>query len=653
MDDNKKYDENQIENEINDNEELDENYEDDYDDFNDDNQYVDYSDTSETDIDNDYDYDSDDENYDFETEDTSNSDDLKTKLVKYAVYIFIGLIVFLLLMVLIFSFNKKSKKKSEESLSLSTGETYLIKNANDKFSWTSTDSSVATVSTTGEIMALKRGDTIITITTDNEIVSYNIHIEEAKIDITNIKMEKDSLDLKLDEQYQMNVNIYPEGATPENYIWYSTNDKVAVVNNGMIKATGIGTCIVTVKTSNGVVDSILVKVSSNVKEETIKIEDISFDTNSIVLKSGVTYSLNYEITPNNATEKVVWESSDKEIATVEDGIIRTVKEGTITITAKIGNIEEVCYVTVVTGDSNTPDVIDDGKKKEVTEVILNQTEISLTKGGIYSLTATVKPDDATNKKVSWKTSDEKIVKVDQAGNLEAVEEGFAIITATSDNGITSDCLVTVVKEDSQNEEYLTIELNETNRSLIIGETLQLIGTVSPNNNVSNTIIWESNNNEVATVSNGLVTAKKEGTATITAKLESGAKATCEINVKKNNDVKILTIKMNVSIINLNINGSSQLSVSITPKNATDKKIVWSSANRDIAEVDSNGKVTAKKEGTTVIMARTSNGMVAKCTVVVSSGKTTKGPIIVDEQEETLNVLKDGLDIITSVINNIK
>ncbi|MBR1385694.1 MAG: Ig-like domain-containing protein [Bacilli bacterium] len=647
MDDNKKIDDNEMDN----NEELNDNYKDDYDDFDNDDLYVDSSLDSNT---NDYDYNSDDENYDFEIEDTSSGDDLKTKLVKYAVYFFIGLIVFLLLLALIFSFNKKSKKKIEESLSLSTGETYLIKNANDKFSWTSTDSSVATVSTTGEILALKRGDAIITITTDNEIVSYNIHIEEAKVDITNIKMEKDSLDLKLEEQYQMNVNIYPEGATPTNLTWYSTNDKVAVVNNGTIKAVGIGTCIITVKTNNGIVDSILVKVTSNVNEEIIKIEDISFDTNSIVLKSGVTYSLNFEITPNNATEEVIWESSNKEIATVEDGIIRTVKEGTITITAKIGNIEEICYVTVVTGDSDTPDVIDDGKKKEVEEVLLNQTEITLTKGGIYSLTATVKPNDATNQKVTWKTSDEKIVKVDQAGNLEAQEEGFAIITATSDNGKTNDCLVTVVDEDSQKEDYLTIELNETNKTLIIGETLQLVGTISPNNNVSNTITWESDNSEVASVENGLVTAKKEGSATITAKLESGAKATCEVTVKKNNDVRILTIKMNVSIINLNINGSSQLSVSITPKNATDKTISWSSSNSNIATVDNNGKVTAKKEGTTVIIAKSSNGMVAKCTVVVSSGKTTKGPIIIDEQEkETLNKLKDGLNIIKNAIKEIK
>ena len=110
--------------------------------------------------------------------------------------------------------------------------------------------------------------------------------------------------------------------------------------------------------------------------------------------------------------------------------------------------------------------------------------------------------------------------------------------------------------------------------------------------------------------------------------------------------------MNQSIINLKVNGSSQLTVSITPKNATDQKITWTTGNKDIATVDNNGKVTAKGEGTTVITAKASNGVVAKCTVVVHASDTIKAPVE-SEENKPLNILENGINIIQNIIKEVK
>ena len=168
-----------------------------------------------------------------------------------------------------------------------------------------------------------------------------------------------------------------------------------------------------------------------------KVTGVSLDKTSLNLNPGKEGTLIATITPDNATnQNVTWESSDTKVATVDNGLVTAVAEGTatITVTTTDGNFEDTCTVTV-TQPAETP----------VASVTLDKTSLTLDVGGSDTLTATVKPDDATNKAVKWSSSNENVATVDQNGNVKAVGAGTATITAAASDGSgkTATCTVTV------------------------------------------------------------------------------------------------------------------------------------------------------------------------------------------------------------------
>ncbi len=165
----------------------------------------------------------------------------------------------------------------------------------------------------------------------------------------------------------------------------------------------------------------------------VPVSNIVLNKSSATLKKGNQITLNYSITPANASnQKVNWKSSDKRIASVATGGVVTGKKGgkvTITVITKDGQKTATCTVTV---------------KSPVTGVKLNKTKLTLKKGKTYQLKATVKPKDATNPKVKWKSSKPNIVKVTSKGKITAKKAGKAVITVTTKDGSkTAKCKVTV------------------------------------------------------------------------------------------------------------------------------------------------------------------------------------------------------------------
>ena len=171
-----------------------------------------------------------------------------------------------------------------------------------------------------------------------------------------------------------------------------------------------------------------------------------------------------------------------------------------------------------------------------------------------------------------------------------------------------------------------VSLNKSATTLTEGESETLTATITPSNATGDkTVKWSSSNAEVAAVdSNGKVTAKKAGTAVITATSSNGKTAGCTVTVKQK-EIAITGISLNKSTTSITEGESETLTATITPLNATgDKTVKWSSSNEAVAAVDSNGKVTAKKAGTAVITATSSNGKTAGCTVTVKQKDTYTG-----------------------------
>ena len=535
------------------------------------------------------------------------------KMIKYSLYGIILLVLFTVGFFFYFSFNNEEEKEiiTSRNVNLVVGNNYYL-NITNINSWESSNLNVAIVSNEGNIYAIGDGDTVITVNTSDEVISFNVHVESKNTinEVQGIKFDKNTLDMEINSTYKMNVRFIPSD-TSSDLSWYSSNNNVAVVNNGTIKAVGSGTCMITVKTINGSSDTCLVKVNGKIDNDEKNIEDIKFDVESLVLKKGIEYILNYETIPKGYESLIKWDSSDKSVAVVENGVIKTINQGVTTLTASYKNVESILYLTVVDSSSDSPDVIDD-KIVNVSSISLNQENISLNVNDSYRLIASVLPNNATDKKVFYESSNSAIVSVSSDGYLYALAKGSAKITASTSNGIKAYCNVTVSENSTNNQ---SISLNLSTVSLNVGGKVQLVETITPNNNVSN-VTWSSSDNSVATVDNGLVTARKVGTAIITAKLSNGKSAKTTINVT-NKTINVISLQMNASKVNLKVGGSSQLSVNIVPSDATNKTITWSSSNSNIASVNSNGNVVGKSSGTAIITAKSSNGITAKSTIVVT------------------------------------
>lgn len=257
-------------------------------------------------------------------------------------------------------------------------------------------------------------------------------------------------------------------------------------------------------------------------DDYVAVTGIALSESSITLVAGgEAATLTATVTPDNATDKTVtWTSSDTNVATVEDGVVTPVAEGTATITAKAGDQTAECEVTVVAKGVTIV---------HVTSVTLNKTTLSLTVGGEETLMATVKPDDATNKTVTWTSSNTGVTTVDSNGKVTAVAAGEATITAKAGNQ-TAKCEVTVTAAEEATVPVESITLNETELTLNEGGVFQLTATVSPSDATDAEVEWEIDDDTIATLSDtGKVTAKKGGTATITASA-GGKSAQCELTV---------------------------------------------------------------------------------------------------------------------------
>ena len=264
--------------------------------------------------------------------------------------------------------------------------------------------------------------------------------------------------------------------------------------------------------------------------EHVDVTGVSLDKESDEVAVNSTITLTATVEPSNASIKtVLWSSVDETIATVtSEGVVKGIKDGTTTITAttKDGGFKATCQVTV--------------KSVAVTGVSLNKTSLSLTTGNTYTLTPTIEPSNASNKKVSWSTNNESVATVSSGGFIRAVGAGTATITATTeDGGFKATCVVTVT-DPAEIVHVQSISLNETRKELTIGEKFQLEVTFNPTNATYKDVVWsvESLDLDVEDAcvlinSTGLVTAVEEGYALVTVTSVDGMKtAECKFIVKK-------------------------------------------------------------------------------------------------------------------------
>ena len=420
--------------------------------------------------------------------------------------------------------------------------------------------------------------------------------EADPISVSSISLDKTEISLYPGTSEKLTATLSPTDATAgTGIIWSSDKAETASVDReGNVTAVAVGEATITATTENGL------KATCKVTVKTVEVTGIKLSAEKLVLEKGGTADLTATITPDNATDKTItWESSAPAVATVENGKVSALSDGTATITAKTANgLEAECTVTV--------------NPVQATSITLDRSTLELFIGSEDTLTVTFDPADTTDKTITWDSSDSKIATVDN-GKVTAIAVGETTITAKTVDGKTASCTVTVKPIPAG-----SIALDRNTLDIQIGSSDTLTVTFSPESTTDKTLTWKSSDSNVATVDNGTVKALKVGTTTITATSANGKEASCIVTVKP---IPATSISLNKTSTELIVGASETLTVSFNPAETTDKTISWESSNDKVATVE-NGKITAISGGEATITAATENGLKATCTVTVKTVDVT-------------------------------
>lgn len=479
----------------------------------------------------------------------------KEKIIK----IIIGISILLaIIIIFLIPKNKKPEKPSDyfpieestisfvdEDVELIVGEEYELEleysdikdKENVKFSSSNPD--IISVNEKGIIKALKDGESIVSASLNEKKIDIKVSAEtviikedDPYIEVERIEILSDEINLKSSETYTIKTKVYPTNATNSKIIWETNDTRIATVTDeGFVMARTSGTTYLTAYASNGVSASVTV----NVQSPPVNLSSIVLTPSAISLEKGDTYQTKINFIPINAfISKVSYTSSNNNIVSVSNsGLITAKNEGSAVVTAKVNGITDSINVNVI----KTNTLVD------VYSIKINKNDFSLKVGEKVALKATITPNNATNKVVTWTSSNTNIVSVDSNGQVEGKNEGSAIITATSTNGKKSTINVTVIKDEttplppSKENNPTELLLSISSVKLQNKETKQVKVTILPLT-ASQEVDWVSGSPSIATVSStGIITGIKSGTTTVSAITKNGLVAKVKVTVIAHEEYK--------------------------------------------------------------------------------------------------------------------
>ena len=497
--------------------------------------------------------------------------------------------------------QKITKITLSEKINVNVGKTATLKATytpsyatDTKLTWSSADSSIAKVSSEGVVTAVKVG--VVKITCKNSDGSAVAHcMVHVVIPPTGISLNLTSKQFWKGEGVQLYATVTPNEATDKSVIWSTSNANVATVNaSGYVTAVAGGSCVIYAKNSAGQTASCKITVNENATG--IKIDEIVK-----VMYVGQIDKITATVLPLTATNRnVLWDSTDKSVVAVEsDGTLKALKTGNCTIYAvsEDGGHIASCKVTVE-------------PKVDVKGISLDRSSVTINVGETFQFLGMLIPSNASEKRIKWSSDNTSVVTISSTGVIKGVKSGTAVISATSyDGNYTAKCKVTVVQQ------VTGVKLSSSSEKISVGKSKTLTCTVAPSTASNPAVVWSSSNEKVATVSNGVITAKKAGSAVITVKtVDGGYTAACNVTVI----VPVTGVSVSVSSVKVPKGETRVISAAVTPSNATNKTVKWSSSNEKVAKIDSTtGKITGVSTGTATITCKTSDGSFkAKCSVTV-------------------------------------
>ena len=504
--------------------------------------------------------------------------------------------------------------------------TLVPADANGTITWSTSDSSVATVSSDGTVTAVKNGTATVTAKCGDLSAQTKVTVINP---LKAITITGTTHSIKKGQTTQLGLTYDPADTTDSvAATWTSSNTSVATVSKtGLVTALKDGST--TIKATVGNVSS-----TYDIAVKEVKLTGIKMEEKALIHK-GDTKALTVEYTPADTTDDktVAWSSSDSTVASVDNnGIVTAVKPGSAVITAKVGNYQATTLnVTIAPADTD---------------------------------------DDTT---VTWKSSDSDVVKVDEkTGMVYAVKAGKADVTATTkavDNAtakpFTATTTVTVKENNMTDEIGKKLAFDEFD-DLLIGQKdnannyLNLSELIEANNITDDiNVEFASSDKAVATIDNdgnvfGLKAGKTIITATVIAIAGDGSKnvytAEGELTVKT---IPLNSIAFDKVIKEMKLGATDTLSIIYNPQNTTDAKdVTWTSSNPSVISVE-NGKLTANAVGTADITAKVGDKTVT-CTITVKEEKKAEQPkpVITNKKSDNKPAAKSVSKAKTGDNNNV-
>ncbi|WP_289761929.1 Ig-like domain-containing protein [Duncaniella muris] len=528
------------------------------------------------------------------------------------------------------SLNKsEATLKATETVSLEA--TIGPETTTDKtVTWTTSDDSIATVDENGIVTAVAVGNATITATTANGLKA-TCEITVAETPASGIVIDKDALgitgdnlEMRVGDTKTINVSVEPATTTDKSVTFSSSNAEVATVyTDGKVTALALGETTITITAKSGVSTTINVTVVAT------PAASITLNKAEATLKATETVALEATVGPETTTNKsVTWSTSDASIGTVdENGVVTAVAVGKATITATTANgLKATCEITV----AETPAsgiVID----KDALGITGNNLEMRV--GDTKTINVTVEPATATDKTITFSSSNAEVATVDADGKVTALALGETTITITARSGVSASITVNVVATSAA-----SITLNKIEATLKATETVALEATIDPETTTDKSVTWSTSDASIATVDeDGVVTAVAVGNATITATTANGLKASCKITVAETPASGIVIDKDALGItgdnLEMRVGDSKTINVTVEPTTTTDKTVTFASSDPAVATVDADGKVTALSLGETTITITAKSGV--STSIIVNVVATPASSITLNKTEATL------------------
>ncbi len=459
--------------------------------------------------------------------------------------------------------------------------------------YSSSSKKVATVDENGVVTAIAKGKATITaigLTSEGKKLKASVVVTVNR-PVTHIELNKPEITLAVGKRTVIKASVTPSSASDKSVIFSSSDEAVATVDKkGNVQAVSAGTATITAASSSNPEITSTTRITVVVPISKLL---LNTDVSTIYVGQTIPISVNYQ--PIDATLKsATFASSAAKIATVdESGLVTGIAKGNVTITATAADgsrIKATKRITVL---------------QQPQSVSFKEPPTKLNVGTNKKITAIVSPSNTSDKTLLWSSSNEAVATVSKTGIVTPKYPGQVTITATAKDfpEVSASVDITVAQLAK------SITMAETNLNILVQNTAQLAYTVNPEYTTNKAVTWSSSRPNVASVDqNGLVTAHKRGTATITVTSQDGSKRTAKATINVIQPLYGMALDKEEFRVGLGETGT--LTAVLEPLDASNSKVRWYSSNSDIARVSGSSikaSVTGIAWGDAEITAITDEG----------------------------------------------